>query len=221
MNLRDMLKRDFGLELKISGGHGLSRDDPIVVLNSNPLDASMTEMHVLRALGKEHSIIWRTLARTSVENDRVSLEQITIEKIESIASEISIQRMNYFFDVSMAVARGKFLPTVIAFSDKGSMLGLPYELGWLHFDGVTDHEPAAAGLVQSIAYGAPGIKATVYVYDRMLTDIPSDIDASVVRNELEVSVSELMKAQPTASPLGETNSKLLLRRDPCFSSSLI
>jgi hypothetical protein len=209
MNLRDMLKRDFGLELKISGGYGLSRDDPIIVLNSIPFDASMTEMHILRAIGKEHSTIWSTLARTPLENDRLSLEQITIRTIEVIASEIAIQKKNYYFDINMAVARGKVLPTVIAFSDKSSKLRLPYEIGWLHYDGVTDYD-AAAGLGQGIAYGAPGMKATVYVYDRMRTDIPSDIDASVVRSELEVAVSDLMKVQPTASPLAETNSKVLL-----------
>lgn len=202
MNLRDMLKRDFDLELNISGGYGLSRDDPVIVLDSNPFDASMTEMHILRALGKEHSILWRTLARTPVENDRLSLEQIEIETIEVVESEIIMQKKNYYFDVSMAVARGNVLPTVIAFSDKASKSGFPYEIGWLHYDGVTDYD-AAAGLGQSIAYNAPGIKATVYVYDKMLTDIPSDIDASVVRNELEAAVSELMELHPTTRPLGD------------------
>jgi len=203
MNLREMLKRDFGLELMISGGYGQSLDDPIIVLNSNPIDASMTEMHILRAIGKGRGILWKTLARTPVENDRLSLEQIKIETKEVTASEIITKRENYYFDVSMAVARGEFLPTVIAFSDKRSKLGLPYELGWLHYEGMTDNEPAAAGLGQSIAYDAPGIKATIYVYDKKRPDIPSDIDASVVRNELGVAVSDLMKLHPTASPLGD------------------
>lgn len=200
MNLKDMLKRDFGLELRISGGYGLSLDDLIIVLNSNPFDASMTEMHILRAIGKERSSIWRTLARTPVEIDRRSLEQIEIKTIEVVESEIIMQKTNHYFDVSMAVARGKVLPTVTAFTDKESKLGLPYEIGWLHYDRVTDHEP---GLGQSIAYGAPGIKATVYVYDNMRTDIPSDIDALVVRNELETAVSELMELHPTARPLAD------------------
>lgn len=207
MNLKDTLKRDFGLELKISGGNGLSPDDPIIVLNSNPLEASMTEMHILRAKGKERSIIWRTLARTSIKSDQLSLEEIKIETIEATASKLT--EKNYYFDVSMAVARGKVLPTVIVFSDESSKLGLPYEIGWLHFDGVTEYD-ASTGLGQSIAYGAPGMKATVYVYDRLRTDIPSDIDASIVRNELEAAVSELMEANPTAKPLGEANIKNLL-----------
>ncbi len=211
MNLRDMLKRDFGLELKIAGGYGQSRGDPIVVLDSNPIDASMTEMHILRAIGKGRGILWRTLARTPLENNRLSLEQIQIETKEVTASEIITQQENYYFDVNMSAVSGKLLSTVIAFSDNRTKLGLPYELGWLHYNGITDNEATVAGLGQSIAYGAPGIKATVYVYDRKHSDIPSDIDASVVRNEFEVATSDFMKAHPTASRLGElSKSKALL-----------
>ena len=51
MNLRDMLKMDFGLELNIGGGFGQHRQDPIIVLDRNHVEASMTEMRVLKALG--------------------------------------------------------------------------------------------------------------------------------------------------------------------------
>ncbi len=182
------------------------------MLDSNTIDASMTEMHILMAIGKGRGILWRTLARTPLENNRLSLEQIQIETKEVTASEIITQQENYYFDVSMSVVlRGKVLPTVIAFSDNRTKLGLPYELGWLHYNGVTDNETTVAGLGQSIAYGAPGIKATVYVYDRKHSDIPSDIDASVVRNEFEVAASDFMEAHPTASRLGElSKSKALL-----------
>lgn len=211
MNLRDMLKRDFGLELNISGGYGQSLDDPIIVLNSNPIDASMTEMHILRSIGKGRGILWRILARTPVENGQISIEQIKIETKEATESKIITQIENYYFDVSMAVVHGKRLPMVTAFSDEITKLGLPYELGWLHYNGVTDNEPTAAGFGQTIEYSAPGIKATVYIYDRKRSDIPSNIGASVVRDEFEAAVSDLMTLHPTASQLDElSTSKALL-----------
>jgi hypothetical protein len=203
MNLKDMLQRDFGLELKIAGGYGQSRRDPIVVLDSNPIDASMTEMQVLRGLGMGRRIYWRALARTPLDNGQLSLEQIKIEAKKVTASELITTRENYYFDVSKAAVHGKCLPEVIAFSDNRTKLGLPYELGWLHYDGVTDNEPTTPGMGQSIAYGAQGIKATVYLYDKKRRDIPADIDASVVRDELEIAVSNIIELTPTASQAGE------------------
>jgi hypothetical protein len=99
----------------------------------------------------------------------------------------------------------------MAFSDNRVKLGLPYELGWLHYNEVTDNERTTTGLGQTIQYGAPGINATFYIYDRKRSDIPSDIDTSVVRNEFEAAVSDLIEAHPTASRLGEfSKSKALL-----------
>lgn len=211
VSLRDMLKRDFGLDIKIAGGNGQSRDDPIIILNSNQFDASMTEMHILRAIGKGRGILWRTVKRISLENNRVSTEQIKIETKEVTPSEIITQLENYYFDVSKATVPGKLLPKVITYLDSRTKLGLPYELGWLHYDGMTDNEPTDAGLGQSIYYGAPGIKATIYVYDKDIIEIPSDIDSSVVRNEFEVAVSDFMEINPVASSFsGLSKSKTLL-----------
>lgn len=222
MDLRTFLERDFGSQLEIAGGYGQSQGDPIIVLNSNPIDASVTEMHVLRAIGKGRGMLWRTIARTSVEDSQRSLERIQIETMEVTESEVITQRENYYFDVSMAVAPGAHLPTVIAFSDGRTKLVLPYELGWIHFDGITVYEPASAGLGQAISYGAPGIKATIYVYDMNRTDIPFAIDESVALNEFEAAVSELTEVHPTAAQLHEfTRYKRLLiqtfRIDDCLT----
>jgi hypothetical protein len=203
MSLRNLLKRDFSFDLKISGGFGQSRDDPIVVTAFDPAEAAATEMRVLRGIGKGRGILWRTLARTPLKHEGLSLEQVKIETKEVTDNEIITQRENYYFDVGAATLDGGTLPTAIGFRDTGTGLVLPYEIGWIHFDNVTDNEPVAPGLGQSIAYGAPGIKATVYVYDRGRGDIPTNASAAVAKDEFRAAISDLMTLNPDARLLGD------------------
>src|SRR4051794_29233800 len=62
--LGETLKRDFGLVLRIGGGTGQSRDNPIIVLPQSDAEADQTEMQLLRGLGKGRKILWRTLSIT-------------------------------------------------------------------------------------------------------------------------------------------------------------
>lgn len=196
INLREMLKRDFGLELMISGGFGQSHQEPIVIDNSEPFDASLTEMHVLRAIGKGRKILWRTLARTPMDNYR--LEKFNIETKDVNPNEVITQRENYYFDVQSATKSSASLPAAVVFENKEAKLSLPYEIGWLHFDSLIDNEPTSPGLGQSLAYGAPGIKATIYVYDKHRSGIAI---LGSVRSEFESAVSDLIQLHPAARPL--------------------
>ncbi len=49
----------------------------------------------------------------------------------------------------------------------------------------------------------PGIKATVYVYDKGRADVPKDVVASVAKEEFKSAVSELMRVNPKAKALGD------------------
>jgi hypothetical protein len=203
MNLGDMLKRDFNLELNISGGFGQTRDDPVVVLDSDSIAASTTQMQVLKGLGMGRGILWRTLTRNPIIIGQANIEQILIETKEVTESQIITQQESYYFDVSKANSNGKPLPEVIVLSDNQTKLDFPYELGWLHFSGSRGYEIEVAGAGKSISYNALGIKATIYLYDNLRSDIPADIDSSVIRNEFESAVSCLMVDHPAAERLGE------------------
>lgn len=198
-----MLKRDFDLELNIASGSGKSRDDPIVVLDSNPLDASKTEMTLLMGLGMGRGVLWRTLARNPIKHSNIFIEQIEIEIKEITDTEVITTRENYYFNVSKVITNQDHLPEVIAYSDVGIKLDLPFELGWLHFKGVTDHESDSPGAGVGIAYGALGIKATVFVYDNTRADISDDIDSIDVQNEFKRAVFDFIEASPTAGTSGE------------------
>lgn len=200
VNIREMLKRDFGLDLHISGGLGQRKDDPIVILDTSPLAASFTQMQVLRGIGKGRGVLWRTLARTPVQDASTALEQVKIETKEVTNTEVITQVENYYFDISASIQKGGSLPLAVTTS-KGCSHNLPYELGWLHYDGSVDNEPHNPGLGQSVAYGAPGTKVTIYVYDKQQTNIPSSIEAEPVIREFENAQSDLLKAHPAATPL--------------------
>lgn len=213
VNIREMLKRDFGLDLHISGGLGQRRDDPIVIQDTSPLSASITELQVLRGIGMGRRVLWRTLARTPIQDDSTTLEQVKIETKEVTNTEVITQVENYYFDISASVQKGKSLPLAVTTS-KGCRHNLPYELGWLHYDGSIDNEPQNPGLGQSIAYGAPGTKVTIYVYDKQQTNIPSSIEAVPVIREFESAQSDLLKAHPAAVPLAPAFSSKVLHIRP-------
>jgi hypothetical protein len=160
--IKNLLKKDFDLDVNISGGTGQSLEDPIIVLSSSESEASQTELLVLRGLGKGRSILWRSLGADIVHS---STGKILRRKIETkyVRRERTISQVeNYYFlrsntDASLA-------PSVhfIVHTDPRAALEFPYELSWLHYDKRTDFE--MPGLGYSLAYNAPGVKATVYVY---------------------------------------------------------
>ena len=51
LSLKELLKRDFGLNLNIAGGFG-QRDDPTLILSDTESEAAHTELSVLRVIGK-------------------------------------------------------------------------------------------------------------------------------------------------------------------------
>jgi hypothetical protein len=101
-DLRAMLKRDFSIDLPIAGGFGASTDDPIIITATNQLEASATEMLVLRCIGKGRGVLWRTLARASIGRGSTWREQVKIETKEVNSTEIVTQTENYYFDVAAA-----------------------------------------------------------------------------------------------------------------------
>ena len=51
MNVRELLKRDYGIEVRISAGTG-GRDDPYVIENCGANDAALTQVALLRGIAQ-------------------------------------------------------------------------------------------------------------------------------------------------------------------------
>ena len=130
-------------------------------------------MQVLRGLAKARNVYWRSLGRELLGDELPGIEKFRIETVELTPDRKLTTTAAYYFDVSG-------LPNRVWKPIKGSELHAPLnvrfpcELGWLHTRCVTDHEMAVPGSGISVGYGAPGIKATFYVYD-WGRDIPDNI----------------------------------------------
>jgi hypothetical protein len=163
--IRNLLKKDFGLDLNIAGGTGQSADDPIVVKSSSESEASKTEFLVLRGLGKGRGIHWRSLGTAIVSSSPGSIIQRKIETKDARPEQVISQVENYYFRRSEAPpSSSPPYADFIAHNDQTISVEFPYELSWLHFGELVDYESRQPGMGYSLAYNAPGIKATVYVY---------------------------------------------------------
>ena len=198
--LRALLIRDWGLDLPIRGGFGQSRDDPIVVDCSDPVVAAKTQTLVLQGLGRGRGVFWRCLGRNFLGSEWPSIEQFKIETVELTASEVITQTENYYFDLSMMIAKSgaSAIKPAICYAEK-SGLSFPYEIGWLHFDEMIDNEHNAPGLGVTLRYGAPGIKGTIFVYDRQ-RDVPSDINDPWIQTEFEQAAVDISTIYSDVAP---------------------
>ena len=89
---------------------------------------------------------------------------------------------------------------------------VPCELGWLHCSGIVDNNAHSPGAGHTVAYGAPGIKATFYVYDSKRIDIPSSVEDPITLAEFEVAALAIsQQAHTEAWPDPEFDGKCLRR----------
>lgn len=196
--LRELLLQDWGLDLPIGGGDGRSRETPIVITETNPQKAAAAQVLILRSLGQGRGIFWRKQARLLLGQDWPCVEQFEIKTVELQPKEQITQIENYYFDMSAAAKTGgPWRDTTIISHTTESKLTIPFEIGWLHFMEKVDHEAVQPGLGVALAYGAPGITATVYIYDNLRKDIPNDMTAHWLQAEFEDAAAGLVMVNPT------------------------
>ena len=200
ISLHDLLLRDWGVDLPISGGLGKSRDEPIVIDASDPALVAKTQLLVLRGLGHGWGVYWRCLKRQLLGGEWPGIEQFKIETVELTDTEVITQAENYYFDLSAMIAGGATSPIDAPCYCDNSGLCFPFEIGWLHFSGVEDNESNAPGLGVTLRYGAPEIKGTVFVYDRERSDIPGDVTDPWVKAEFEQASADIATIHSDVTP---------------------
>jgi hypothetical protein len=105
INLRELLKADFGIDFPISGGTGNSRESPIIIHYQKPNDYVGVEYGILRCLGIGRRIEWKLIQQTLQNLDGRTIEQMKIETKQTIATEIITQIENYYFDITECFGR--------------------------------------------------------------------------------------------------------------------
>jgi hypothetical protein len=205
MNVRDMIKRDFGIDLPIICGTGNSREEPFVV-NAKTVDEAFDVMVTLiRLIGIGGGRYWRSLSCTRIEHMFSELFQYKIEVEEFSHGEVvSINRNHYFEFPEMAAGTAGLLPTIRAIST-ASGLWIPEEIGWLHAYGQPiNNEKVSPGLGQTFAYGTVDTKATLYTYDRKLDVIDPDVFSLTMQNEFHDATNNIVQVYPTAQAWGNS-----------------
>lgn len=97
ITLKEMLQRDFGIDLPISGGTGNSKNNPIIVEETqNPVDI---EYVVLNFLGIGRNIEWKALGQEFFNYNGKRIDKIKIEVIQVTDSQHIKTIENYYFQL--------------------------------------------------------------------------------------------------------------------------
>lgn len=197
--IRELLLQDFGKDLKVSGGMGNSIDDPIIIDSQSPHDASWTKLEVIRCIYARMGWHWRVQERSRVG----ALEKLSCEVKYAEGDQVITEKRNFYFELSkIDINNEEVTPACGVNLGGGTGMGLPYELGWLHFDQLTNYEENHPGLGVSAAYGAPFTKATIFVYNKGLQEINSGSE-SLLEQEFESAMSDVVSAHSDAVKIAE------------------
>ena len=204
--LREMLLRDFGKDLKIAGGTGNSIDDPITLDAQSPHDASWTEMEVARCIYGSLGWHWRAIDRSRAGQ----IEKLSCEVRYAEGDEVVTEKRSFYFDVSnIGLNEQEVTPSCGLNLGAGTGMGLPYQLGWFHFDQLTNSEEAHAGMCVSVAYSAPSTKTTVYVYNKGLANIVSS-NEELLSSEFASATADILSVYPNAKQIAERRDNNLM-----------
>ena len=100
MILKDLIDRDFGVKLPISGGFGNSIDNAIIIHKDGNNDYVVLEHFILKCLGRGRKIKFKTLVQELITYNDKKIDKIKIETKEVTESEIITQIENYYFDIT-------------------------------------------------------------------------------------------------------------------------
>ena len=100
MTLKDLLEKDFKVDLPISGGFGNSIDNAIIIHRDEINDYVGTEYFILKCLGTGRRIEWKILGQELLMIDIKKIDKIKIETKQLTESEIITQIENYYFDIT-------------------------------------------------------------------------------------------------------------------------
>jgi hypothetical protein len=104
ITLHDLMLRDWGTELPIRGGYGQSREDPIVVTTPEAENVALTQVLILRGLGRGRGIFWRAITHALLGDQWQAFSSSRSRRLKLTDTQITTQSENYYFDVSAMIA---------------------------------------------------------------------------------------------------------------------
>jgi hypothetical protein len=168
MNIRDLLKDDFGIDVRIAGGMGV-RNDPFVLEPCSVEEAAWTQLETMRGLGMGRGQLWRTLEWKPCEEGPAT-EVFRRQAVRFDPKQIETLQLASYFDSRAVAGSPCSLHPLTVWKGPAGTPSLPFELGWLHFDSASSASDEPGHLNETVYYSGQGVKATVYVYSRADTD---------------------------------------------------
>lgn len=192
-NLKESIKSDYGFDLPISGGVGLSADDPIIIDTFDEIDAPNIEWRVIDCVSRSLESAWFLYdKKISKLNDRL-IEKVTIAvNYYKDKTPTKVVR-DYYFDISSVkfneIPIYTYFPTV--YIDPKSKVAIPFQFGWLNFREYFDNEKDSTGDGMTFTYACPMIKGTLYIYNKGLDKIDMYENRNLMIDEFEESASQI------------------------------
>lgn len=197
MNLREALRADFGIEVRIEGGTG-ARTDPFVIEACSAADATATQLDLLRGLCRGRRELWRLLDVEAVGDGSPTLQKVNIETVRFSADQIYSETRAYYFDVRKVDGRPNAAQPPPVWSDARSDFSAPHQLGWLHFDRAIDNAAAGTELDVTLLYSGPAAKAAVYIYGAPEIHVARQAGLDARIEELEQVSNGILHQYPQA-----------------------
>jgi hypothetical protein len=131
--------------------------------------------------------------KNAVEGNRPRIEKLTYETKFVEGSKVITEQRALYFEISAVILNDiqKIPPAVVNLGEAYGMT-LPFELGWLHYHGLTEYEDEHPGMGISSAYGAPYTKATIYIYNKRHTIIDHIKTPDLFRSEFDFAIQDIL-----------------------------
>ncbi len=101
MNIKELLKKDFDVDLPIRGGNGNSIESAIIIEKQSPVnDYTGVEYYILKLIGIGRNVEWKTIQQNLMHFEGRKIDQIKIQTKLKTKSEIITQTENYYFDIT-------------------------------------------------------------------------------------------------------------------------
>lgn len=191
MTLKEIINKEFGLDLPITGGSGQGPDEPVVIEVRDPFEAGRVEMEIVSAVNGMLGHYWCSVGKERLAVSGRSLERLDCEVKRIEGGEVLTERRSLYFELPPEALQGGKSQTAMIFLGERQQVSLPYEIGWLHYVAMVDNEEEEPGQGVTVAYAAPGINASVTVYDRQLPAVDWRTSPEAFRKEFERAVEEI------------------------------
>lgn len=158
LQLRDNIRRDFGVNVCIEGGAG-TFDIPYKIEPISGEAAAKTQMQLINCIARGQNVFWRLQEWSPVE-EALPTQAVRYETIAFTPDEVETTKIAIYFDTRSVDGYSIEHAPVTAWEDEETGLKFPFELGWLHFSRKRRYEVVSDGgeasEVTTLEYTGPG-----------------------------------------------------------------